>query len=685
MVLTDVAIAGLSRAMEGLTSTLNETIEFSKKADKASLALGMSFGQASDKLGGSMEGLRGSLTDRFGAAIATLEAGLQGNTRGIALLSQQQKLTGVSNAKTIKTMAALENALDVSREETNKLSVDIIEMGKQYGVSTDVLVESISNLSKSFPAAELAGMGSEMTEAVASLQAELGPALSGPLNTVMTAIMDTSQQGFEDLIKLGLGDVREQLAASKSAEQSNQILKDAIKTAAATTKDFGGGADKFFRQAGIVEENLGKASLVSIQLAKALEEGREQNGEATDDFFNQIDIMKAEALIPLQQLFAEMFIAIKPFLPEIRDLVANQLTKFADFIRGFFADIGGFRGAIILAQAKFVEFKDSFVKFTTENMPAIIKTATLLVGAFVALKAIVLAFQVAAIIPFKLLLTALLVPLKIIVGGILALTGPIGLVVAGVAALGALLYKFGVFDPLIEGVKKAFTGLKNGLGKFLEGLGDMIPDWLGGGKISEMGKSLQKSIEDNTKVTTTVVTTTTELAGAFSEQTREGAIGNIEQRMKRAEAQIERRNQLAEDGRIKERTANRMNRVDQRLLSDLKIQLRDIKNMSAQEFEQERQERQAKLENRKQQEDAYSKTNDHLGKIVDNTKKDTESTFLSETANMLGGAIESILGIGTEDPNEAMIEELRGVRFATETIADKDPAPLAQSQGLDGG
>jgi hypothetical protein len=128
-----------------------------------------------------------------------------------------------------------------------------------------------------------------------------------------------------------------------------------------------------------------------------------------------------------------------------------------------------------------------------------------------------------------------------------------------------------------------------------------------------------------------------------------------------------------------------MNRVDQRLLSDLKIQLRDIKNMSAQEFEQERQERQAKLENRKQQEDAYSKTNDHLGKIVDNTRKDTESTFLSETANMLGGAIESILGIGTEDPNEAMIEELRGVRFATEAMADKDPVPLAQSQGLDGG
>jgi len=434
-----------------------------------------------------------------------------------------------------------------------------------------------------------------------------------------------------------------------------------------------------------VEENLGKASLVSIQLAKALEEGREQNGAATDDFFNQIEIMKGEALEPLQSLFADLFNAIKPFLPEVRDLVANQLTKFADFIRGFFTDIGGFRGAIILAQAKFVEFKDSFVKFTTENMPTIITSAKLLVGAFVALKAIVLAFQVAAIIPFKFLLTALLVPLKIIVGGILALTGPIGLVVAGITALGALLYKFGVFDPLIEGVKKAFTSLKSGLGKFLEGLGDMVPDWLGGGKISEMGKSLQKSIEDNTKVTTTVVTTTKELGGAFREKNKEDAVGNIEERIKRAEDNIERRSKLAEEGRIKERTANKMNIAEMRLLSDLKIQLRDIKNMSSQEYEKERQERQAKFEERQKREEASSKTNGHLGAIAANTEKETEPSFLSETANLLGGAIESILGIGGEDPNEAIVEELRGVRQATEAMADKDPAMPMQSQGLNGG
>ena len=59
MVVSDVALGGLSKALDGLKSVISDSITFSKQADKASLALGMSFGQASDRLGGSMEGLRG--------------------------------------------------------------------------------------------------------------------------------------------------------------------------------------------------------------------------------------------------------------------------------------------------------------------------------------------------------------------------------------------------------------------------------------------------------------------------------------------------------------------------------------------------------------------------------------------------------------------------------------------------
>ncbi len=49
---------------------------------KASLALGQTYEQTRDSLGGTMEGLRGDINQRFSAAIAGMEAGLQGNTAG---------------------------------------------------------------------------------------------------------------------------------------------------------------------------------------------------------------------------------------------------------------------------------------------------------------------------------------------------------------------------------------------------------------------------------------------------------------------------------------------------------------------------------------------------------------------------------------------------------------------------
>ena len=61
MVVSDVVLGGLTKAMEGLTSQIKGAMDFAMKAEKASLALGMTFEQTNDQLGGTMEGLRGLL------------------------------------------------------------------------------------------------------------------------------------------------------------------------------------------------------------------------------------------------------------------------------------------------------------------------------------------------------------------------------------------------------------------------------------------------------------------------------------------------------------------------------------------------------------------------------------------------------------------------------------------------
>ena len=67
-----------------------------------------------------------------------LEAGLQGNTAGLARLINQQRLTGTASAKTAAAFATLEMTMGLSRDATNKLASDMVEMGNEFSISTDV-------------------------------------------------------------------------------------------------------------------------------------------------------------------------------------------------------------------------------------------------------------------------------------------------------------------------------------------------------------------------------------------------------------------------------------------------------------------------------------------------------------------------------------------------------------------
>ena len=120
--LTDAALGQLVGAMDALRNSIRESIAFADGAQKASLALGQTFQQTNQTLGGTMEGLRGDMNQRFAAAFAGMEAGLQGNTAGIAQLVNQQKLTGTQSANTARAFAGIEAQLGLSREETNNLA-----------------------------------------------------------------------------------------------------------------------------------------------------------------------------------------------------------------------------------------------------------------------------------------------------------------------------------------------------------------------------------------------------------------------------------------------------------------------------------------------------------------------------------------------------------------------------------
>ena len=351
----------LTKAVSQLTQTITETFQDFTKFERSAASLGMDYDIASQRLAGSMQGLRGDITERLTTALTATEAGLFGNTQGINKLINQQRLTGVNAVKSAKAIAALENELGMSREATNALAPQIVELSKAYTISTDTLVNSIGGLSNRFGTLNLAGIGDEFAGTMATLQAQFGQANEKLLNRFVSGFLDPTSETFSKLSAMGLGDSRERFLAATTQAQQVAILKDVIQKAGAFASDFTAGSENFYLMTGILEENFGMLPTIGKQLSDVIDKGLRQEQNVTQDFFNQIKILSNEALSPLKELFFEIIADLKPVLPELAAFVKEGLQVFADSIRDTIASFGGLRPAM-LALKDFIKEKLGFAK-----------------------------------------------------------------------------------------------------------------------------------------------------------------------------------------------------------------------------------------------------------------------------------------------------------------------------------
>ncbi len=356
--ITDVAITGLTKAMDSLKASIESAFVFAQKAEKSSLALGMSFGQASDQLDGTMKGLRGDLNERFAGAIAGLEAGLQGNTKGIARLINQQRLTGTASAKTAEVFAKMEMTMGLSREATNQLASNMVELGAEFQISTDNLVGAVDMLEEFFPAQKLAGMGEEVIEAVTILQTELGSSMAKPFKSVMSMIFDTSMEGYGNLIKLGIGNVREQLGATKDVTANVKLLKDAIEKGSTSFRGIADGSRDFYTMFGVATDTFGKHAKDIVTIQDAFGKRVRVEGDQTADFGDQLSILRAEILLPFQDAFTELFPAIKNIVKVIATNLRGVLESLVLRGKELYVRFGGIEGIVEKAKEKFAELKD---------------------------------------------------------------------------------------------------------------------------------------------------------------------------------------------------------------------------------------------------------------------------------------------------------------------------------------
>jgi len=337
----DTAMGPLITAMDKLTETVRESFQFADRAQKASLALGVSYEQTSESLGSTMKGLRGDISQKFQAGIAGMEVGLQGNTAGIAKLINQQMLTGTQYQQTAKAFATLETGLDLSRQDTNNLAASFKLIGNKWEISTDKLVTAMDGLKDTLPSQRLAGMGSGMTQAMMETLGSLGPQLMPEFNKVMRAIFDPTVEGAGVLMRLGIGNIRERLGQERDTLVRSKMLMDAIEIAGGRYNKMAEGADKAFFMIDKANQAYGKSGIHFSTLAAALGDRLERSGHDIADYWNTAKNLFKEMFAGFQEGITKAY----PFFLEGLKTVSAIVSTLGVRFNNFAESLGGEGGA----------------------------------------------------------------------------------------------------------------------------------------------------------------------------------------------------------------------------------------------------------------------------------------------------------------------------------------------------
>lgn len=470
-----VAMAALTKAVDGAVGAIKGGFDLANKTQQASLALGMNLTTAKDRLGPSLDGLRGSIDQKMAAGFAGLEAGLQGNTKGVGKLINQQMLTGTNHAKTAKAFAALNAIAGVQTEAMNDMAEGTIKAANMYGVSTDVLVDTMMSFEKQFTAMNMTGMGESFTAAVGNLQAQLGPQFQGQIKGVMGIIMDTGVEGMETLAALGIGDVRDQLQAAAGDTAATQaILEEALKTAGASFQDIAGGASADLLSIGAATDAIGEGTQAFVPLMEALESGLRVKQDAEVNYADQIGVLMDEVWNPLKETIMDLVMGVLPLLKIAAQFLGDQLQILVTWFKETFVKLGGFMGII-----------DKIKKVFDIMKPILAIIAGILLVKLMIVLAPVIAIFVAVTAVAKLLWEGIKFLWDMFKDKLTPVTDALVKVWEWLKDTVSDL----INNPMAF-LKKAFFNFADMLGGLLMMIGDFLPDWLGGGMLEEMGSAL---------------------------------------------------------------------------------------------------------------------------------------------------------------------------------------------------
>jgi hypothetical protein len=465
-----VALDILRDSLNKVADVVQNAVDTLGESQKVSNALGRSLDLNSGEIPKAMGSLEGTISQKLSVAFEALSLNVDINSKEVLKLAEFQKITGQDYKASLKFFQLLQNSLDVSVEQSEELANTLTESSTKYGVSTEFLVNALQKFAeKNKDVLGALGTGGVVSDALARVQAAIGPGLEDDVNQLFSLLFSKGTEFQATIANLGLTSARQLITTSSDADEVFKIAMNALRTAGETQKNLAGGlSGEVGAMTQALDSLTGNFGFAAGRIFDRLDDVTERAGKTDVDITQKILMI----FNPIQEAFLT-------FVDENKETINKMIEGATNFVKKILTVIGPVE-MVLMAFGFMIGGLVASVSMIAPPLIAAFKTVTL---------------PIIALIPVVKGLIAPLMEFKDRFSGTTSLLGTLfDTIVNGVKITFKLLEFFGsIIGGIITGLLILFDPLIVLVNEFLKAVNNFISDIFGFGNAEEAKRKREDS------------------------------------------------------------------------------------------------------------------------------------------------------------------------------------------------
>ena len=195
----------LSKNTDAVTN-LRRAFSFADDLQKKSLAVNTNFNKLISNNTAILSKLRGDFFENAEEKLLQFSEGIRENSEGVDLLTNRMKVTGQSTDLLRKITGNLIVQSKGQIDVADRLAKSNIQLGRQYVISNDKLVEAVAQISDLLDVPSVLGLGEGIAQLSQVLAAEAKGLGDKQRASVIKLLAGSDMQDFADRVSLGISD-----------------------------------------------------------------------------------------------------------------------------------------------------------------------------------------------------------------------------------------------------------------------------------------------------------------------------------------------------------------------------------------------------------------------------------------------------------------------------------------------